>query len=211
MTGTIVEYCVAGIVTQVELGGSTQPRGAYQAHGNGREITFIDTPGHEAFTAMRARGAQITDIAVLVVAADDGVMPQTVESINHARAAAVPIVVAVNKIDRPDANPTRVRQELVQYDLQPEELEKLRPVLGEGSNQTQALEEHRRGRVQHRASGAFVTARLLDQPAVDQGAEHAVGVDTTDRAHLVTGDRLLVGDDRERLERRLRHPRLTRG
>lgn len=106
----------------LEAGGITQAIGAYQVHGDGeRVVTFIDTPGHEAFTQMRARGAQITDLAVLVVAADDGVQPQTVEALDHARAANVPVLVAVNKIDRPDSDPTRVRQQLSELGLQPEE------------------------------------------------------------------------------------------
>ena len=108
-------------VTESEAGGITQHIGAYQVMMNGQLITFLDTPGHEAFTAMRARGAQATDIAILVVAADDGIMPQTVEAINHAKAAKVPIIVAINKIDRPAANVERVKQELTEHGLVPEE------------------------------------------------------------------------------------------
>ncbi len=104
-----------------EFGGITQHIGAYQVHAGDREITFIDTPGHEAFTAMRARGAKITDIVILVIAADDGVMPQTVEALDHAKAAAVPIIVAVNKVDKEEADPTRVRQQMVERGIVPAE------------------------------------------------------------------------------------------
>ncbi len=118
---TLLDGIRSSRITDSEFGGITQHIGAYQVDVNGRKIVFLDTPGHEAFTMMRARGAGVTDIVVLVVAADDGVMPQTVEAIDHARAAEVPIIVAINKIDKPDANPDRVKKELSEQELTVEE------------------------------------------------------------------------------------------
>ncbi len=118
---SILDAIRSAHVTQGEAGGITQHIGAYQVQTNGKWLTFLDTPGHEAFTSMRARGANLTDIAVLVVAADDGIMPQTVESINHAKAAGVSIIVAINKMDKPTANPDHVMEQLTQYELIPEQ------------------------------------------------------------------------------------------
>ncbi|EPZ39199.1 MULTISPECIES: translation initiation factor IF-2 [Anoxybacillus] len=159
-------------VTEQEAGGITQHIGAYQVVVNGKKITFLDTPGHEAFTTMRARGAQVTDIVILVVAADDGVMPQTVEAINHAKAAKVPIIVAVNKIDKPTANPDRVMQELMEYELVPEEWGgdtiycKLSALTGEGIDNLLEMillvseMEELKANPNRRATGTVIEAKL---------------------------------------------------
>ncbi|MCW5947826.1 MAG: translation initiation factor IF-2 [Fimbriimonadales bacterium] len=116
---SLLDYIRKAKVAEKEFGGITQHIGAYQVNVDGKKVTFLDTPGHEAFTAMRARGASVTDIAILVVAADDGVMPQTIEAINHAKNAEVPIIVAINKIDRPEANVQKVKQQLLEHELVP--------------------------------------------------------------------------------------------
>ncbi len=159
-------------VTSGEAGGITQHIGAYQVVAGGKTITFLDTPGHEAFTSMRQRGAMVTDIAILVVAADDGIMPQTVESINHAKAAEIPIIVAINKIDKPTANPEKVKQELTEYGLVPEEwggdtiCVPVSAKMGTGIedllemiNLTSEVNEYR-ANPNRRAKGAVIEARL---------------------------------------------------
>src|SRR6476620_9867208 len=187
-------------VVTTEAGGITQHIGAYQADHNGRRITFLDTPGHEAFTAMRARGAKVTDIAVLVVAADDGVMPQTKESISHARAAEVPMVVAVNKIDLPDSNPDRVLGELANEGLQPEEwggdVQVSRVSAKQGENLDDLLERillvadaelDLRANPSAEASGPIIESRL----DVGRGP---VATMLIHRGTLKVGDAIVAGD-----------------
>jgi translation initiation factor IF-2 len=185
-------------VVSHEFGGITQHIGAYQVHVNGREITFIDTPGHEAFTAMRARGAQVTDIAVLVVAADDGVKPQTVEALDHARAAGVPIIVAVNKVDKPEADPQRVRQQMVELGVVPAEwggtVEFVDVSAKARSNLDTLLEtillvadlEELRADPEGRARGAVIDANL------DKG-RGAVASVLVQKGSLDVGDALVAG------------------
>ncbi len=169
---SLLDYIRKSHVTEGEAGGITQHIGAYQVELNGRLITFLDTPGHEAFTAMRARGAQATDIAVLVVAADDGVMPQTIEAINHAKAANVPVIVAINKMDKEGANPDRVKQDLTAYNLLAEEwggdtiMTPVSAVTGEGVDQLLEMillvadMQQLRANPNRRAHGIIIEAKL---------------------------------------------------
>src|SRR5262249_47458972 len=187
-------------VVETEAGGITQHIGAYQVEHDGRAVTFLDTPGHEAFTAMRARGAKVTDIAVLVVAADDGVMPQTRESISHARAADVPIVVAVNKIDLPDANADRVRNELASEGLQPEDWGGQTQYAEVSAKQKQGLDDliekillvadievHPQANSNAPASGPIIESRL----DVGRGP---VATMLVQRGTLHVGDAIVAGD-----------------
>ena len=188
-------------VVETEAGGITQHIGAYQVEHNGRRITFIDTPGHEAFTAMRARGAKVTDIAVLVVAANDGVMPQTRESISHARAAEVPIVVAINKVDLADANPDRVKGELATEDLQPEEWGGTTQVAEVSAKTRKGLDEllekvllvadveleQLKANPNAEASGPIIESRL------DQG-RGPIATMLVQRGTLKVGDPIVAGD-----------------
>ncbi len=186
-------------VTEQEAGGITQHIGAYQVVVNNKKITFLDTPGHEAFTTMRARGAQVTDIVILVVAADDGVMPQTVEAINHAKAANVPIIVAVNKIDKPTANPDRVMQELMEYNLVPEEWGgdtifcKLSALTGEGIDNLLEMillvseVEEFKANPNRRATGTVIEAKL------DKG-RGPVATLLVQSGTLHVGDPIVVGN-----------------
>ncbi len=185
-------------VIEGEAGGITQAIGAYKVKVNDREITFLDTPGHEAFTAMRARGAQITDIAILVVAANDGVMPQTIEAINHAKSAGIPIIVAINKIDLPDANPDKVKQELMAYDLVPEEWGGdtiFVPISAKnGTNIDQLLEMvlleadmlELKANPHKQAKGAVIEAKL-------DKARGAIATVLVQRGTLDVGDTIVVG------------------
>jgi translation initiation factor IF-2 len=197
---TLLDAIRKTAVVATEAGGITQHIGAYQTEVDGRRITFLDTPGHEAFTAMRARGAKVTDIAVLVVAADDGVMPQTRESISHARAAQVPIVVAVNKIDLPASNPDRVLAELAQEGLQPAEwggdVEVARVSAKQGENLDDLLERillvgdalvDLRANPNAEASGPIIESRL----DVGRGP---VATMLIHRGTLKVGDSIVAGD-----------------
>jgi translation initiation factor IF-2 len=197
---TLLDAIRSTSVVDTEAGGITQHIGAYQAEIDGRKLTFLDTPGHEAFTAMRARGAKVTDIAVLVVAADDGVMPQTKESISHARAADVPIVVAINKIDVPDANTDRVKTELASEGLQPEDWGGTTQFASVSAKQQTGLDEllekillvadaelDLRANAKAEASGPIVESRL----DVGRGP---VATMLVQRGTLHVGDAIVAGD-----------------
>ncbi|MDK2895981.1 MAG: translation initiation factor [Candidatus Atribacteria bacterium] len=196
---TLLDAIRQSRVAESEFGGITQKIGAYQVELAGRKITFIDTPGHEAFTTMRARGAQVTDVAVLVVAADDGVMPQTIEAIQHARAADVPIVVAINKVDKPGANPERVKQQLADQQLIPEEWGGDTIVVNVSALQKKGIEDllemillqadmlELRARVDSYATGVVIESRL------DRGRGPVATV-IVQEGTLKVGDFFVVGN-----------------
>jgi translation initiation factor IF-2 len=197
---TLLDAIRKTAVVETEAGGITQHIGAYQTEVDGRKITFLDTPGHEAFTAMRARGAKVTDIAVLVVAADDSVMPQTLESISHARAAEVPIVVAVNKIDLPGANPDRVLSDLAAQGLQPEEWGGQTQVAKVSAKQGENLDELLEKILLVADLELELTANPdapASGPIIESRIDHGRGTVTTmlvQRGTLKVGDAVVAGD-----------------
>ncbi|HUK45158.1 MAG TPA: translation initiation factor IF-2 [Gaiellaceae bacterium] len=197
---TLLDAIRKTAVVETEAGGITQHIGAYQTDVDGRKITFLDTPGHEAFTAMRARGAKVTDIAVLVVAADDSVMPQTLESIAHARAAEVPIVVAVNKIDLPGANPDRVLSDLAAQGLQPEEWGGTTQVARVSAKQGENLDELLEKILLVADLELELTANPdapASGPIIESRIDHGRGTVTTmliQRGTLRVGDAVVAGD-----------------
>jgi translation initiation factor IF-2 len=197
---TLLDAIRKTAVVETEAGGITQHIGAYQTDVDGRKITFLDTPGHEAFTAMRARGAKVTDIAVLVVAADDSVMPQTLESISHARAAEVPIVVAVNKIDLPGANPDRVLSDLAAQGLQPEEWGGTTQVAKVSAKQGENLDELLEKILLVADLELELTANPdapASGPIIESRIDHGRGTVTTmlvQRGTLKVGDAIVAGD-----------------
>ncbi|MGI6696858.1 MAG: translation initiation factor IF-2 [Christensenellales bacterium] len=195
---SLLDYIRNAHVTKGEAGGITQHIGAYSVEMDGHTITFLDTPGHEAFTAMRARGAQATDIAVLVVAADDGVMPQTVEAIRHAQAADVPIIVAINKMDKADANPERIKQDLTAYNLVPEEwggdtiMVPVSALTGEGVDQLLEMILLQAEVLQLRANPNRLAKGIIIEAKLDK-ARGALATVLLTNGTLSVGDNIIAG------------------
>ncbi|MBQ7183833.1 MAG: translation initiation factor IF-2 [Clostridia bacterium] len=195
---SLLDYIRSSHVTASEAGGITQHIGAYTVELNGRTITFLDTPGHEAFTAMRMRGAQATDIAILVVAADDGVMPQTIEAINHAKAAGVPLIVAINKMDKPGANPERIKEELTKYDLVPEEwggetiVAEVSAVTGQGVDELLELILLQADMLQLRANPDRMASGVIIEAKLDK-ARGPIATVLIKNGTLKVGDNIIAG------------------
>lgn len=195
---SLLDYIRNAKVAEREHGGITQHIGAYQVTHDGKKITFLDTPGHEAFTAMRARGAKATDIAILVIAADDGIMPQTIEAINHVKSADVPLIVAANKIDRPDANITKVKQQLTEHQLIPEDFGGTTPVVpvsaktGEGVDSLLELIQLQAEIMELKADPGGEVEGVVIEARLDKG-RGAVATVLVENGTLKTGDAVLIG------------------
>lgn len=202
---SLLDYIRKAKVADKEFGGITQHIGAYQVIVGDHKITFLDTPGHEAFTAMRARGAQVTDIAILVVAADDGVMPQTIEALNHARNAEVPIIVAMNKIDKDNANPARVKQQLVQHGLighqfgGDTEIAEVSALTGKGVDELLELIALQAGIMDLKADPSGEVEGVVIEAKIDKG-RGPVATALVKTGTLKQGDAVLVGDSYGRLK-----------